>query len=159
MAHIILELKTRPKIGNVLSTVHNTSQLEYYALIVMFHGSVCTCTVDAGVYGQLVVCVDHCYCHSMQEDQAHILRAPMPGVVKKIQCEEGDSVAEGTIIVTLEAMKMQNPLFAPMTGIVSGGREGGRGGRGMVYPLYVAVVHEQKEERASYHLSFATYYR
>ena len=54
----------------------------------------------------------------------------MPGVVKKIQCEEGDSVAEGTIIVTLEAMKMQNPLFAPMTGIVSGGRGGGGGGGG-----------------------------
>ena len=43
----------------------------------------------------------------------------MPGVVKKIQCEVGDSVAEGTLIVTLEAMKMQNPLFAPMTGKVS----------------------------------------
>ena len=43
----------------------------------------------------------------------------MPGVVKKVQCEEGDSVAQGTLIVTLEAMKMQNPLFAPMTGRVS----------------------------------------
>ena len=42
----------------------------------------------------------------------------MPGVVKKIQCKAGDSVVEGTLIVTLEAMKMQNPLFAPMTGIV-----------------------------------------
>ena len=41
----------------------------------------------------------------------------MPGVVKKIQCEEKDFVVEGVIIVTLEAMKMQNPLFAP---IVSG---------------------------------------
>ena len=39
-------------------------------------------------------------------------------------------MAEGTIIVTLEAMKMQNPLFAPMTGIVSGGRGGGGGGGG-----------------------------
>ena len=28
-------------------------------------------------------------------------------------------MAEGAIIVTLEAMKMQNPLFAPKTGIVS----------------------------------------
>jgi acetyl/propionyl-CoA carboxylase alpha subunit len=42
----------------------------------------------------------------------------MPGVVKKVQCGEGDSVAQGAIVVTLEAMKMQNPLFAPMTGIV-----------------------------------------
>lgn len=50
--------------------------------------------------------------------QAHILRAPMPGVVKSIACTEGNEVEEGTIIVTLEAMKMQNPLFAPMTGKV-----------------------------------------
>ena len=28
-------------------------------------------------------------------------------------------VEEGAIVVTLEAMKMQNPLFAPMTGKVS----------------------------------------
>ena len=40
----------------------------------------------------------------------------MPGVVKSISCEVGDSVEEGTTIVVLEAMKMQNPLFAPMTG-------------------------------------------
>ena len=42
----------------------------------------------------------------------------MPGVVKSIACEAGDSVEEGTTIVVLEAMKMQNPLFAPMTGKV-----------------------------------------
>ena len=42
----------------------------------------------------------------------------MPGVVKSISCEVGDSVEEGTTIVVLEAMKMQNPLFAPMTGKV-----------------------------------------
>ncbi len=43
----------------------------------------------------------------------------MPGVVKSIACEVGDSVEEGTTIVVLEAMKMQNPLFAPMSGKVS----------------------------------------
>ena len=42
----------------------------------------------------------------------------MPGVVKSILCVAGESVAEGANIVTLEAMKMQNPLFAPMSGIV-----------------------------------------
>lgn len=42
----------------------------------------------------------------------------MPGVVKSISCEAGDAVEEGTTIAVLEAMKMQNPLFAPMTGKV-----------------------------------------
>jgi biotin carboxyl carrier protein len=48
----------------------------------------------------------------------NLLRAPMHGMVKSIACEAGDSVAEGTTIVVVEAMKMQNPLFAPMTGKV-----------------------------------------
>ena len=48
----------------------------------------------------------------------NLLRASMPGVVKSIACEVGDSVEEGTTVVVLEAMKMQNPLFAPMTGKV-----------------------------------------
>ncbi len=47
----------------------------------------------------------------------------MPGVVKSILCVAGESVAEGANIVTLEAMKMQNPLFAPMSGIVRDLRE------------------------------------
>lgn len=42
----------------------------------------------------------------------------MHGMVKSIACEAGDLVAEGTTIVVVEAMKMQNPLFAPMTGKV-----------------------------------------
>ena len=42
----------------------------------------------------------------------------MHGMVKSIACEVGDSVAEGTTVVVVEAMKMQNPLFAPMTGKV-----------------------------------------
>ena len=53
-----------------------------------------------------------------QESHAHLLYAPMPGVVKSIGCEVGDSVQEGSIVVTLEAMKMQNPLYAPMSGKV-----------------------------------------
>ena len=57
------------------------------------------------------------YCN-IQESQLNLLHAPMHGMVKSITCEVGDSVAEGTTIVVIEAMKMQNPLFAPMTGKV-----------------------------------------
>ncbi|XP_019856559.1 PREDICTED: propionyl-CoA carboxylase alpha chain, mitochondrial-like [Amphimedon queenslandica] len=53
-----------------------------------------------------------------KDSLAHILKAPMPGIVKSIVCKEGDEVEKGVAIVTLEAMKMQNPLFAPLTGKV-----------------------------------------
>ena len=44
----------------------------------------------------------------------------MPGVVKSLDCKAGDFVEEGTVLVTLEAMKMLNPLPAPRTGTVRG---------------------------------------
>ena len=43
----------------------------------------------------------------------------MPGVVKSLNCAVGDFVEEGAVLVTLEAMKMLNPLSAPRTGKVS----------------------------------------
>ena len=54
----------------------------------------------------------------LQEDQLNTLRAPMPGVVKAVDCAVDDMVQEGTALVTLEAMKMQNPLFSPKSGKV-----------------------------------------
>jgi biotin carboxyl carrier protein len=41
------------------------------------------------------------------------VRAPMPGLVVAIPVEVGQSVARGTTLVVLSAMKMQNELTAP----------------------------------------------
>ena len=38
------------------------------------------------------------------------LRAPMPGLVVRVQVEAGQEVAAGTPVVVLEAMKMENQL-------------------------------------------------
>ena len=62
--------------------------------------------------------VSNCRLFALQSDQLNTLRAPMPGVVKALDCSVGETVEEGTPLVTLEAMKMQNPLFAPKTGKV-----------------------------------------
>ena len=43
----------------------------------------------------------------------HELRAPMPGLLKKVHVTEGDVVERGAPIMTLEAMKMENELLAP----------------------------------------------
>jgi oxaloacetate decarboxylase alpha subunit/pyruvate carboxylase subunit B len=46
------------------------------------------------------------------------LKAPMPGMIVSYEVNIGDSVNEGDTVVILEAMKMQNALPAPATGIV-----------------------------------------
>ncbi|KAJ3295402.1 hypothetical protein BCR33DRAFT_763196 [Rhizoclosmatium globosum] len=49
-------------------------------------------------------------------DLTSIILAPMPGTVVNVNVKEGDVVAQGSELATLEAMKMQNMLRAPRAG-------------------------------------------
>ncbi|WNM25151.1 acetyl/propionyl/methylcrotonyl-CoA carboxylase subunit alpha [Demequina capsici] len=48
------------------------------------------------------------------------LTSPMQGTIVKVAVEDGAAVAEGDLIVVLEAMKMEQPLTAHKAGVVSG---------------------------------------
>ena len=48
---------------------------------------------------------------------AHV-KSVMPGVVKEVRVAPGDAVAEGTPLLILEAMKMENEIRAPSAGRV-----------------------------------------
>lgn len=47
------------------------------------------------------------------------IRAPMPGLLKRVHVAEGATVNEGDALVTLEAMKMENELRAVHAGTVA----------------------------------------
>jgi pyruvate carboxylase subunit B len=49
---------------------------------------------------------------------AGVLRAPMPGLVVRVQGETGQTVAAGAGIVVLEAMKMENELRTTAPGVI-----------------------------------------
>jgi biotin carboxyl carrier protein len=46
------------------------------------------------------------------------VRAPMPGLVVKVEVEEGESVEKGSGLLVVEAMKMENELMATVAGRV-----------------------------------------
>ncbi len=46
----------------------------------------------------------------------NLITAPMPGVVVKVEVEEGQEVEPGQILVIVEAMKMENQMRSPMKG-------------------------------------------
>jgi len=51
-------------------------------------------------------------------EAAGAITAIMPGLVSKINKEEGDKVEKGDVVIILEAMKMQNELHAKRSGVV-----------------------------------------
>ena len=52
-------------------------------------------------------------------DTSKMLLCPMPGLIVKIDVEEGQEVQEGQALCTVEAMKMENILRAEKKGVVS----------------------------------------
>ncbi len=47
------------------------------------------------------------------------IRAPMPGLIVAVPVTVGQAVEEGTVLMILESMKMENELKAPRAGVVS----------------------------------------
>ena len=50
---------------------------------------------------------------------AGAIRAIMPGTIVRVLIAEGDQVASGDVVLVLEAMKMENELRAPISGVVN----------------------------------------
>jgi pyruvate carboxylase subunit B len=49
---------------------------------------------------------------------AHVIKAPMPGLVVRVQVDAGQTVSSGAGVLVLEAMKMENELRASAGGKV-----------------------------------------
>ena len=47
-----------------------------------------------------------------------VIESPMAGKVVEILVEVGKKVAEDDEVIILEAMKMENPVYAPENGVV-----------------------------------------
>ncbi len=48
-----------------------------------------------------------------------VVKSPMPGNILKILVSQGQQVEEGTVLLILEAMKMENEVVAPKNGTVA----------------------------------------
>jgi len=53
------------------------------------------------------------------DEPAGSLHAPLPGSVRRVSISPGDVVAEGEVLMVLEAMKMEHAIRAPLDGVVA----------------------------------------
>ncbi len=47
-----------------------------------------------------------------------VVRSPMPGRIVRLMVKEGDKVEKNSVLLTLEAMKMENEIRSPARGVV-----------------------------------------
>lgn len=48
-----------------------------------------------------------------------VIEAPIPGKILSVAVTVGDSVNEGDTVCVIEAMKMENPILAPVKGSIT----------------------------------------
>jgi len=48
-----------------------------------------------------------------------VVEAPLPGKILGVNVTMGNTVEEGDVICTIEAMKMENPIVSPVKGSVT----------------------------------------
>jgi methylmalonyl-CoA carboxyltransferase 1.3S subunit len=53
------------------------------------------------------------------EDASDAVRAPLSGTVARVLVEPGGAIADGDVVVVLEAMKMETEITAPRSGTVT----------------------------------------
>jgi len=56
--------------------------------------------------------------HIAAQQQVKDINAPMPGMVLEVSVKAGEEVSEGTPLLILEAMKMENVIKSPGDGVV-----------------------------------------
>ncbi|MBQ3317357.1 MAG: biotin/lipoyl-binding protein [Spirochaetales bacterium] len=47
-----------------------------------------------------------------------VVAAPMPGLILRLECKEGQSVKKNQLVMVMEAMKMENEIYAPCDGTI-----------------------------------------
>ncbi len=47
------------------------------------------------------------------------VEVPITGKIISVNCKAGDTVQEGDVLCTLESMKMENPILAPVGGTIT----------------------------------------
>jgi biotin carboxyl carrier protein len=83
---------------------------EYFARVLGRH-------YDVEVLDELQVAVRDAE-RAREHSGAHLVRAPMPGLVVQVRVQPGARVSVGQAVVVMEAMKMRNELASEVAGIV-----------------------------------------
>ncbi|HED14559.1 MAG TPA: acetyl/propionyl/methylcrotonyl-CoA carboxylase subunit alpha [Gammaproteobacteria bacterium] len=77
------------------------------------------CVLDCRVLGPRAAELDEYMLERVVPDRSGQVLSPMPGMITQIRVQEGDEVQAGTAVAVIEAMKMENLLYAARDGVIA----------------------------------------
>ena len=95
--------------------VERGSPTQPLALVVQHNGTRLTCLVVSPRVAQLHRLMPH----KAPPDMSRYVLSPMPGLLVDVAVQPGQRVQAGERVAVIEAMKMENILFAPADGVVA----------------------------------------
>ena len=75
-------------------------------------------TYNVNIKTQLDMIAGELFNSSQADSDVYLVKAPMPGMIVKINVEKGMTVEKGSPLLSLEAMKMENIIKSDYKGIV-----------------------------------------
>lgn len=75
--------------------------------------------IEVVLHDQLDQLIEQMGMQTSEEEHEKEIAAPMPGLILSIAVKEGQEVKKGDVLLTLEAMKMENALKSPTQGVVA----------------------------------------
>ncbi|KAJ8958888.1 hypothetical protein NQ318_019656 [Aromia moschata] len=110
LAKPLLEVRVNDEV-NVIQLFSRNASGEYQ---IIYHGT----NYKLYILSQRSADYLHLMPEKLKVDVSKQIKSPMPGLVKTVNCEVGDVVAEGQELCVIEAMKMQNSMVATTTGTI-----------------------------------------
>lgn len=102
------------KLGNIFYEITST-KLNGEKYSIQLKGNHFETIVRTRLQEKAVKLIEEARASSQQQME---VKAPMPGMILKIKKKSGDEIQKGESIMILEAMKMENDLRAPASGVL-----------------------------------------
>ena len=119
-----LTIDVHPLSENIYHVIHQNTSYRIEVLSFdrsrrTFHLNINGKTLNVALKSELDTLLENLGMESDPEASIKEALSPMPGLIRDVNVNVGDTIATGDRLLTLEAMKMENSIKSPVDGVIA----------------------------------------